>query len=76
MEDFKALAPIKKQMALMTIQVLYENGLHEDQVVEMLKKSYMIVLSQETIRHFYNGFVRADLNSNTARDLLLEFSGS
>lgn len=74
MKEFKKLDPNKKQIALMTIRVLYEEGNHEGDAVRILRKAHGIDLSQNTIRRFYSRFIREDIGRNAARDLLSEFS--
>jgi hypothetical protein len=74
MDDFRILLPAKKQIVLMAIQALYEDGFHEGDAIKILRNAYDIDLSQETMRGFYNRFIRADVGHNAVKDLLSEFS--
>ena len=74
MDDFKSLLPAKKQIVLMAVQSLYEDGFHEGDAIKILRKAYDIDLSQETIRGFYNRFIRADIGRDAVKSMLSEFS--
>jgi len=76
MDDFKKLSPIQKQITVATVQVLYETGFDEDQVIKMMKNTHRMNLSQEVVRHLYGQFVRADIQADVKMSMLLEFSGS
>ena len=74
MKDFESLLLNEKHLTLTTVRVLYEEGLSEVESIGKIRKIHNVDMSQETIRRFYNRFLREDLKADDRMHLLLEFS--